>query len=337
MRYYELTCSDPQTGDIWKPNSTDGKLTKSAGGSTFSSVLNGKNNPGALNIEFDLPNVVLANPQGQAIIRVWGVGLQMLGQAADLNGQNFVLRAGMGKGLPLANPAQAGVIVQGQIFQAFGNWQGTNQTLDLVCNPGALLPDQNVSFTWKAGKTLASALFATLAQAFPTYKAKINISPSLVLASDEYGHYDTLADFADYISQISKMVGGKAVGPDYPGVDFHIAGDTITVTDQTTPPKLVQLAFQDLIGQPTWIGATAISFKTVLRADISVGDQVQFPQGVVLPYALTSAKAAIPNAPSRSKIAFQGKFVINEVHYFANFRQPDADSWNTSFTAVSAS
>jgi hypothetical protein len=44
----------------------------------------------------------------------------------------------------------------------------------------------------------------------------------------------------------------------------------------------------------------------------------------------------VPNAPSRSKVAFQGSFVIQEIHHFANFRQPEAVAWNTSFLATSS-
>jgi hypothetical protein len=112
-------------------------------------------------------------------------------------------------------------------------------------------------------------------------------------------------------------------------------GNTISVYDGQgpTPAKVVPLAFQDLIGQPTWISASQVSFKTVLRSDIGLGMQVKFPQGIVAPYALTSASAATPNAPVSSKTAFQGNFVVTEIHHFACFRQADAESWNTTYTA----
>ena len=131
--------------------------------------MNGQTLPGALNIEFDLPVYSFDAFEGQQFIRVWGVGLQMLGQAANLNGQNFQLYAGMQKGLPLANPAQAGLIAQGQVFQAFGNWEGVNQTLDLIINPGLAGPGQtqNIAWNWTANTSLSGALSTTLNQAFP--------------------------------------------------------------------------------------------------------------------------------------------------------------------------
>lgn len=65
-------------------------------------------------------------------------------------------------------------------------------------------------------------------------------------------------------------------------------GNTIYASDGagSTPPKTVALAFQDLLGQPTWIQANTVTFQTVLRGDINYGDKVTFPKGVMIPYAL---------------------------------------------------
>ena len=337
MRFYNLVLTDPDSGQVWTPNSTTGALSKGSGPSTFTSFVHGQTIPGALNVEFDLPVTPWHTPQGGSIIRVWGVGLQMIGQAANLNGSNFQLYAGMQKGLPLANPAQAGLIAQGSVYQAFGNWQGPNQTLDLICNPSGIAPTNGISWQWSPGQTLATALQVTLTQAFPTYKQNINISSSLQPPNGavQSGSYDTLDAFAQYLNELTQDLGAQVTGnPDYSGVQIAIDGMTIQVYDDTAPQKTVQLDFQDLIGQPTWIGPATITFKTVLRADINVGDQIKFPTGVVLPYALTSSAAAAPGAPARAKSVFQGTFVVNEVHHYANFRQPDADSWNTTFTAV---
>jgi len=103
----------------------------------------------------------------------------------------------------------------------------------------------------------------------------------------------------------------------------------------------VQLAFQDLIGQPTWIGPNTISFKCVLRYDIQVGDMVTMPPdpgtggtSIISALALTQQGVAVPGQPTRNSSVFKGSFMVNEVHHFGNLRQPDADSWATAFTAV---
>jgi len=337
VRYYSLTLTDPNSGQVWQPTATTGAFQKTSSGASFTSYANGQTNPAALNIEFDIPVYPYATPQGKSIIRIWGVGLQMLGQASQLAGQNFVLAAGMKAGLPLANPAQAGIIAQGNVYQAFGNWQGVNQTLDLICNPGELSPAGGISFNWSPGQSLQTAL-STALSVFKGYTPKFYISANLQPQNStaQPANYPSLETFAGYLAGYTQPIGAQATGnASYLGVQMSVVGNTINVWDGTAPlSATVQLAFQDLIGQPTWIDAATVNFKTVLRYDIAVGAQIKFPAGIVAPYALTSANAAAPNAPSRSKSVFQGTFTVIEAHHFANFRQPDADSWNTTFSAV---
>ena len=335
MRYYDITISDPNSGQVFQISPTATGFIKAAGGTTFTSWANGKNLPGALQVEFDIPTTPIHIPQGQAYIRVWGIGLPMISQASNLNGMSIVLKGGFQKGLPLANPAQNGILVEGQIFQAFGNWQGTNQTLDLIFFPIGQEPDNGVNFNWPAGTPLKNALQQCFAQAFPAYKVNLdNLTAPLSQAAPESGTYASLTTFGQYLQQRTQTLGASSTGnKNYPGVAIRIlsASKTIYAYDKTF--KTINLAFQDLIGQPTWIDPAQVSFKTAMRADIQVGDQIVFPQGVQQPFALTSTVAA-PGSPASSKTAFQGVFGVQEVHHFANFRQADAESWNTTFTAV---
>lgn len=311
---------------------------------TTNSQLVGQPNPNALNIEFDIPVAPLHTPQGGAYIRIWGLGIRCLTQAANLNPvggvfKTFSLRAGMSKGLPLANPAQQGIIAQGAIYQAFGNWTGVEQTLDLIVMPGPLVTNSGIaiSWSWPRGTSLQSALKQMFAQAFPTYTANINISEYLVAPSDEKGIYLNIDAFADYLHERTRQLGAQVNGSDYQGVAIITRGNTIIASDGAgpVPPKTVALAFQDLIGQPVWIEANTITFQAALRGDINYNDRVTFPSGVMPPYALTSPNAAYPGSPAASKTAFQGTFLVNQdIHYWANFRQPDAASWNTTYRAT---
>ena len=336
MRYYSIIISDPVSGQVYQPDPNGGGFVKGKAGPTFTSYANGQTIPGALNIELDMPVVAFDSPQGNGLVRVWGVGLQMIGQASDLSGANITISAGMQKGLPLANPAQAGIIVQGSVYQAFGNWQGINQTLDLVVQCSSLAPDNGIAFNWESGTPLQSALSTTLSQAFPNYKQDIKVGGNLQTPNDsaQIGTYRSLGQFCSYLRGISQKAGQPVYGDQYPGVLVTIVGNTIKVYDGTQQQTPVKLAFQDLIGQPTWINPATVNFKTVLRSDIAVGSTIQFPQGIVAPFALTSAAAAAPNSPARNKTVFQGVFSVVEVHHFANSRQPDADSWNSTFSAV---
>jgi hypothetical protein len=360
LRYYELTISNadkesPNFGQVYKPglNShgsgiADG-FSLSPGGVTFTSHPGGQIDTGALNIEFECLTYPFHTPQGGTWIRVWGVGLGMIGQATDFNpgknnkpGAKVKLSAGMMPGLPLAtaayNAGQTGLLIEGTVVQAFGNCQGVNQTLELIINPSGLEPPSGFSFIWYWTDLLSTAIAVTLDQAMPEYKQDISISPYLRLPAEgvEAGFYDNLAQFASFLQEMTQNDGSKIYGEDYSGVQITIGEKTVYVFDNSTPPAPAKpLAFTDLIGQPTWLDPATISFKTMLRADLQVGDAIKLPvKGLSSPYVLTSPSAAFSGVPARDKSIFQGSFSITEVHHFANFRAPDADSWCTAFAAV---
>jgi hypothetical protein len=352
MRYYDLTLATPE-GNILALGPS-GFVASTTGLPTFSSRIpntNGSgtvNNPAALNIEFDMPVAPYAVPQGFQSIRLWGIGIQQVWQGARLNpnptagvlGASFSLTAGMRPGLPLATAAagQARVIAQGTVYQAFGNWQGVNQTLDIVVQPADLSPSGGISFQWLPGQTLSAALEAALGSAFPGYALNIQIA-SLVQSQSSVSRaagYPSLSDLAAMIQSQSQLIGQAqtAGGDSYPGVSIVVVGKQINVFDGTQPQTPVSMAFQDLMGQPTWIGPNTVNWKTVLRGDIQVGRQVTFPAGLPSAYGLTTQAAAVPGAPSRNRTSFQGNFTVTEVHHFGNFRQPDGDSWTTAFSAI---
>jgi hypothetical protein len=163
-----------------------------------------------------------------------------------------------------------------------------------------------------------------------------NISTLLIPKNTQVGVYTTLQSFSSWLTQFTKALGQPTYGKSYGGVRIVINGNTMTAYDGQGPvaPKTIPLAFNDMIGQPTWLAPTEISVKTVLRADIQTGNFITFPPGIQSPYALTTSGVAYPNAPAASKTAFQGSFVVNEIHQFAHFRQPDADSWSTAIRAA---
>ena len=352
MRYYNILISNA-AGEVFQPNS-QGAFSLVKDGSTFTSrvkspVGNGLiNDTGAPNIEFDVPIVGADTPQGKQWIRIHGVGLKMISQSANLNNQYFKMYGGMAPGLPLATAqaSQAGLLMSGQIYQAFGNWQGTDQTLELVVSPGGIVnngqilglrPPRGISFSWQVGQTLGNALNAALTQGFPGFKIDTKgISPNLYSPpgnAPQYAGYGELSVFAEYIANLSLSLGAQ-IQPDYPGVTIAVSGGEIKAFDGTVTAPTINLQGQDLIGQPTWLTGTTISFKTVLRADIVMGSNVKFPANIIPPYALLSPNAAAPGVPARSKSAFQGTFTVLEIHHFANFRQPDGDSWSSSYVAV---
>jgi hypothetical protein len=335
VRFYDLKLSNA-AGQVYQPSASGNGFVLATGGSTFTTHPKGVNNPGALNLEGDIVTYNAAEPQGNSYIKIHGVSLGMLGQASNLNGANFMLFGGMKPGLPLATAQapQAGILAQGQVFQAFGNWQGTDQTLDLIFNPGSLDSelDPFIVFNWQPGVPLAQALASTLSQAFPGFKQKISIA-NLVQSYASGGVYTNIWQFASVLKGLTKKIGASIFGPQYPGVQIACIGGTVVAYDTTVATPVKMIAFQDMIGQPSWLDPATISFKTVLRSDISPSTQIQFPQGAPALFAMTAQTAAVPGSPASSKTAFQGKFFVHTVHHYMHLRQGDGDSWASVFTA----
>lgn len=299
--------------------------------------MNGQNDPGALDIELDVITTAFALSKGQSSLTIWGVSLQQIAQSSQLTGMPIDVYAGMAKGLPLANPAQQGLIVRGTCYPAFGNWIGTEQTLDIVINSpmtgtGSLLkPDSPhnpapIVHNWQQGQPLATAIQNTLSTAFPLFTPKVSISPSLVLPYTDTGFYPTIEAYSGYIRDISQSILGKT---NYPGVMIAPSGNDMIVTDGTqTTGSGSQIQFNDLIGQPTWLGFNVISVKTAMRGDLSVGKNIMLPQ--------TQATVSASSAPQfRQGSGFQGSFFVNTCRHIGRFRQPSAESWVSVFNCAS--
>jgi gamma-glutamylcyclotransferase (GGCT)/AIG2-like uncharacterized protein YtfP len=290
--------------------------------------------PACLDVELDIFAFNYATAAGggmdvRSFVRIYGVPLSVVAQATNLNGQPVAVYGGMGKGFPLATAAanQAGLLAKGTIYPALGNWIGTDTTLDLVLAPplGSNYAPVNISTNWKKGTQLSAALKTALGAAFPNFTLDIKISPNLVLNYDQpfvYGTLQQLAQFARSMSQ--KILGDKT----YLGVQLVTAGNKIMAYDGTTAPSTTkQIAYQDLIGQPTWLGFT-VNLKTVLRADISVGDLVQLPPAIAI---VTPQAALLP----RNSVSFAGKYMVQQIRHVGRARQADAASWCTIIDAAS--
>lgn len=326
MRFYDIQILDDVLGPRMRSDGTPYRWT---------SYVDGRTLPGAQQIEFDIPITYAAAQTGGCTIRIWGVSLLDISQSANLNGALIKVYGGMQAGLPLANPAQRGLLVSGAVWQAFGNWIGVEQTLDLVIIPAATtsaeasdpsqtVPTQtvNLPFSWKANTPIADAIRSTLTTGFPGYTVTINsLNAKLVTAADEVDHKDGLAAFAQYLKEMTASI----VGGDYAGVDIAVSDKTITVFDTPLNGDAKMIEFNDLIGQPTWIGLAEMQFACVMRGDIKVGSKVKMP-----PQALQTTTAQSYPA-YRDKAAFQGEFQVTSIHHVGNFRHPDAQAWVSVF------
>jgi hypothetical protein len=349
-RFYDIKITDPKTGKVVQPKF----MQKTGIDSTFTSFVNGQSLPGALLVELDFPITTYDTPWFGARLSIWGVGIEELAQSNDLAGKNIEVRAGMKPGLPLATAAsennQAGLILSGAIYQAYGAWIGNQMRLDLILQPptGGGQAKLNYQFKCPANQPMSQAIKTCLETALGSdYEVKMAISPQFVFSSDQTGTYTKLSSFANWLKRISKAQQFNGIktttGISYStqGVSISVTGKTVLVFDGTsdgysnwTSSKPREVAFQDLVGQPTFIDPVSINFKTVLRGDLSVGDYIKLPEKLAAPYVITSPGAGVPGAPIKNQSIFQGTFWVKAVHHFGNSRQATTDAWCTSFDAV---
>jgi hypothetical protein len=301
------------------------------GGKSYTS----RNNPSALNVELDI-NIYDADQAGGATAVIWGISLQDISQATDLANKKVTVSGGMQPGLPLATAqsSEAGVLIKGYIWQAFGNWVGTEMWLTIVMLPddppsqapppnAPNPPPKNIVLNWLKGKPLSDALKTALQTAYQSI-LNINISSKLVAPQDNIGYYPSLKELNVYLRQVSQqlMTGSKT----YPGVGCCMQKGEITVHDGTSSgAKMLQ--FTDLVGQPTWIEPFVIQIKVVMRGDLKVSDQIQLPPTLVVTTA--AAQSGIPGP-----LTFSGTFTIKSLRHIGNFRQPDGSAWITVIEAI---
>jgi hypothetical protein len=339
VRYYSITLKNAKTGRVYVPPGFGNTL----GGASYASQVNGVNLPAAWNVEMDLFVNNAGTPVGNGSVTIWGVSLQEIWQAQDLNNYNIEIYGGMAKGLPLATAqAQyAGLLVKGQVLPAFGNWIDVDQTLNLTIVPGfsnggaplfgSNTQPVNLSSVWKKGTSAVPWINSLFQTALPGLTPKVTISPNLTAPQDLAFTYGTLDGFATALNAASKNIvsttgySGVQIAPDW-------TTNTINVYDNTQMPSspTKQLDFADLIGQPTWLGPI-VNFKTPMRSDFKIGTLVKMPQQLANLGVVGNTQAALTY---RNRSAFSGMYQVNQVRHVGNFREPSGDAWVTSINAT---
>lgn len=346
MRSWALVITNPTTGQLWTPPGFSGISIGGGGlqgGASYGSMVNGQTLPGAWGIELDIFSTAFSNPVGNGSITIWGVSLQEVRQATNLNKFNIAIYGGMAKGLPLATAQAkyAGLLAKGMILPAFGNWIGTEMTLNLTVVPGGQTSaggplfgsnaqPVNLAYNWKKGTSLSQAITSLFGTAFPGVTINVNVSGNLVAPQDLPFQYNSLDQFAAWINKASRTIVNTA---SYGGVEiaYDPTQNAVNVFDGTVAPSspAKQLQFQDLIGQPTWLG-TGVNFKTPMRSDFKIGQTVTMPAGVNPVTTPSSSLVSLANATT----SFQGNYRVTQTRHVGNSREPSADAWVTVGDAV---
>jgi hypothetical protein len=383
MRYYQITLVNPTTSQVLVPNpnanGTAFVLSNDQNASTWSSLnagmhvyQQGSANPAAQRVELDITSTPLHSPDAHAkpFVRISGVPLSMVAQAADLNGMFISISGGMSKGLPLANPQQVGLLAAGQVLQAVGEWVGTDMSLALYLASGGASADYsnasgsasamqpvtsttpaNLIFQWKQGQSMSTAIANCLTTAFPQLSIQMSISNALVWASavPKIAYFQNLQQFAQFINETSKSVlagpnpaitiYAQSTNPAYQGVTILLQGGTLVISDFTTQtnPKIID--FQDLAGQPSWSAPGKVQLVTVLRGDITMGDFVQLPPSLGTTSNFGTSNGGVSpfvignasNSPYKGNSAFQGTALVTKVRHLGDSRNASGMAWVSTY------
>jgi hypothetical protein len=380
MRYYKIVISDPATGKICVVNqggkpgfslvAADAAVTYTSlnpGASVFS--LAGTNGA-AQQIEVDIPVSYMDQPLQNGFVKIYGVSIAEIAQASNLNGMNIAIYGGMARGLPLANPNQAGCLIKGQIQPAFGNWINNDQTLSFYVSVSGSSPSSNqvsgqpnlaasttpvpatnqapanLVWQWTGEQPFSQAVVNTLSTAYPKYKIIGATLPNLVWTSGQAdtAYFASLQQFAQYIKALSqKIIGGLIPDPSkYPGVSITLQNNTISLQDGSTIAAAKQIQYVDLIGQPTWGQNNGVQATCRMRADINAGDYVRLPN---VPGLSSIAQGQVSQASAsqyfnvqpqsifsnqNSGSIFTGTFQVTQVRHVGRSRQPDSLAWLTT-------
>jgi len=354
-RFYSVAISSLTTPAAPAANGNVAIIGGVSNALTFTSVTNGVFNPAALLVEFDFFSYInaAAGTDG-ATITIHGVSLSNISQAQKFTGRNVQVSAGMSGGLPLEDPTQKGLILSGQIRQAWANWVGTEMNLNLLVFPSGFTNDRpgNFVLNWVAGTSLQDALTVTLNTAYATATTgqtpiglQFNLSRPYILGRNVNHQCATLTALSDQIFSTTQSPGAStdsATGVMLSsGVTISTpVNNTIIISDNVLQgAKQKPIKYTDMIGQPTWVNANSMMVTTVMRGDIQVGSLLTMPQGPGGPGQVTlsgvgNALGAVQPSNINYQTAFQGQFQANAIRHIGNSRDTGPTAWVSVFDCL---
>ena len=192
------------------------------------------------------------------------------------------------------------------------------------------------------GTSLAKAIQQALSTAFPNVPINLAISPNLVLVYDDKGYYQSVEQYLNYVKTFSHSILGTPSTTGYQGVRVNRSSSFFDVFDGTVPGSAIQLLFEDLVGQPTSVGANMIQIRTVLRGDIIPNMNVILPQNVLVTTFNTGEGSSTfyPSLPflkyqPGAALTCQGSFMVKSIIHRGHFRNPNAENnWVTTIDAI---
>ena len=321
----------------------------------------GNFNPGALEVEFEVANAWGHTLAAQTHLRIHNPTLDMVRNAKNYNNAVCEIQAGFKSGLPLANPSQAGIIGLGRVQNTFANWVGTDLVLDFLIWPSSDFGSPDLIFSANTGTGSAVAynfnwnkgsLLEAIQQTFQQYGMKVTGALSEKLNSPPPGGVQTwLSNYQSYAEFVRSLSISLIDPPSYAvsgtGTNTSASGQgqfqtylgaqmfwvpnskQILVYDGTTKSGVIDLKYEEFIGQPTWLSVAGhLQSVHPMRSDVGLGFQVQYPKS--LPTQANAAQFAVRdqiNSPS------SGALYIQQVRHVGRFRDTSPTGWVTYIDA----
>ena len=307
MRYYNILISNPD-------------------GSKFLEF-EGKNGTG-LNIEL---NAVIndLSQTGTATLKVFNLPLKYFLRQSDFRGKTILIKGGMSKGLPLANPAQQGILIFGEIQYCIGERiKGINFLTFSIIYTAATPQKNGFILDFKKGTKLSDALRNTMQNAgVLASNFSINLDDNKWIATHDYlSCYKTDKQLAKAINDMTS--GRIKLALNAPPKKYLITdGSSVKQT-----PKVISIF--DFVGQPTWNGGTSPDGKVVtgnfdlpvvLRGDIFWFDEIEIQDPQV---SKVGVNAAI-GLPDFARVGFTGKAQVVQLTFIANYAAAGGENWVT--------
>jgi hypothetical protein len=306
----------------------------SVGSFLWDSAPGGSPDPGALQVDLDITVVSADVGTGAGTVRIWGVGLQTILQANQLNQKTISIYGGMARGLPLAKPQQFGLLATGTVTQAYGDWEGINQFLVINFQPGgaapaapgpnSMPPKTPIVLNWQKGQPFGPAVQTALQGAFPGMSVILSLAQQLTAQQDQVGYYPSLRDFNYFLRRLTQqMIGGS-----YQGVSIDASQGNLQVFDQQQQAST--LSQEDFIGFPVWIEPQTIQCKLVMRGDIKLQSTITLPQT----WSNVGQSAGSSPGVYFNQASLQGTFWVRSIRHVGNSRAPTGDAWVTIIECV---
>lgn len=314
----------------------------------------GNNNPGALEVDFDIINASGRFIGKSSHLRIHNVPLSICQQAQNYQGLEVKISGGflggVSSGFQLARRWQAGVIGFGKVQACIPNYMGTELVMDFVIIPSAAgspeldLSDTAVSnaprsyvFKWEKGQSFIEAMRTTFKALDIKVKGKVSdkvkINTTQVDITWAGGSYNQFCMFINDRTRNLVEPNTPQAKQTYAGVEMtFVAKDTVLVYDNTIGGGVIELQADEFIGQPSIFTPIGLQVQSIhpLRSDIIVSGYVQYPN-------ISTLIGALPVAGTQNKpiTASNKKLWVSQVRHIGRFRDTSAQGWATYITAGS--